>query len=249
VRRNLVEAREVRMSMMKARLIGWLGDRILRATVVESVENVGEKFRRITLRADWLSDHPISPGDKAQIFLPDVGTRTYTPYGVDAVAGRFSLLAYIHGNTPASEWARGLKAGASVRLVGPQSSTPLASLTGPVALFGDETSLAIARCLEELRPLRTGSIVRLEVRSVGDVVDCAATLGLPPESLVARREDEGHLAGIVNEFAGALRGGGAVVLTGRAKSIQKVRALLRDAGPRSHQAVKAYWAENKRGLD
>jgi ferric-chelate reductase (NADPH) len=218
-------------------------------TVVDSVENVGEKFRRITLSAAWLGDHAIAPGDKVQIFLPDVGTRTYTPYAVDAVAGRSSLLAYIHDNAPASEWARALKAGASVRLVGPQSSTPLASLAGPVALFGDETSLAIARCLEELRAPRTGSIVRLEVLSVDDVVKCAAMLGLPPESLVARRDDEGHLADIVNGFAGALRGGGSVVLTGRAKSIQKVRALLREAGPRSRQAVKAYWAENKRGLD
>jgi NADPH-dependent ferric siderophore reductase len=235
--------------MMKARLLGWLGDRALRATVVEAVENLGERFRRITLSAAWLGENPISPGDKVQIFLPDVGTRTYTPYAVDAGAGRFSILAYIHGDTPASDWARALKAGAAVRLVGPQSSTPLASLTGPVALFGDETSLAIARCLEELSPPRTGSIVRLEVRSVDDVINCAAMLGLPPESLVARRDDEGHLEDIVNEFAGALRGGGSVVLTGRAKSIQKVRALLREAGPRSRQSVKAYWSENKRGLD
>jgi DNA-binding TFAR19-related protein (PDSD5 family) len=29
----------------------------------------------------------------------------------------------------------------------------------------------------------------------------------------------------------------------------KVRTLLREAGARSHQSVKAYWAENKRGLD
>jgi ferric-chelate reductase (NADPH) len=216
------------MANLKSVLLGsWLGDKLMRDTVVESVSDVGAVFRRATLRGLRAK---VSPGDKIQIYIPDAGTRTYSPFGVRGDS--FELALFAHGNGPGSAWVRALKAGDRVRFVGPQGSLGLGDIAGPVALFGDETSFGVAKSLLEARPDAT---LRFEV---GDGVKAMAdALGFPAESLVPR----GDLAAVARDLRT-----GTLVLTGNAKSIQALRALL-PTGPR--QLVKSYWAPGKTGLD
>ncbi len=231
------------MPNLKARLLGgWIGDRLLRDALVESLEELGPRYRRVVLRAPWATELSGAAGEKVQLFLPEVGTRTYTPFDFDRAAGRFSVLVYVHGDTPGPSFARALEVAAEVRLIGPQASTPLDGLEGPVSLFGDETSFAVARTLRGIERLRDRSTLRFEVSSLEDAFYAVDALDIPRDALVAKEPADAHLKGIADALSGS------IVLTGRASSIQKVREHLRAAGKRK-QTVRAYWADGKTGLD
>jgi NADPH-dependent ferric siderophore reductase len=241
------------MPNLKARILGsFIGERFLRVTRVHAVQDLAPKFRRVTLEGSWaaeVGDAFGAAGQKVQIFHPEVGSRTYTPFDFERATGRFSLLVYLHGETPGATWGRTVRVGEEVRLVGPQPSTSLDGLTGPAALFGDETSFAVARTLRGVARLRDRCTVRLEVASRSDAYPVADALDIPRDSLVAKEPEETHLAPIARQLASAAPPGtGTVVLTGRASSIQKVREHLRAADHRK-QTVRAYWADGKRGLD
>ena len=199
---------------------------------VLATETLGA-FVRIFLRAPGAK---ISAGDKIQVFFPDVGTRTYSPYAADP-SGRFELAVFLHDRGPSSAWARGLRAGERVKLVGPQGSLALAAIAGPLALFGDETSFGVARSLLALRP---DAQLRFETGAGCEPIVTA--LELPAEALRPR----GDLARIAKELASL---GGTLVLTGNARSIQTLRGHLKQLGSTQLQRVKSYWAEGKTGLD
>lgn len=237
------------MANLKARLLGgWLGDRLLRDVVVSNVEPVDRQFRKIRVGASWLGEAPAGAGDKVQIYLPDVGARTYTPFDIGRGAEAFSLLFYLHGDTPGAAFARGIVVGQTLRVLGPGRSIPLESLALPVALFGDETSLGIACSVYALGGSVARSTAHLEVSSIESARAACAALGLSEEALIERDANDGHLEEVARRLSASTRDGGTIVLTGRASSIQKLRVLLR-TGSRRSQSVKAYWADGKRGLD
>jgi ferric-chelate reductase (NADPH) len=224
------------MANLKSVFLGsWLGDQLMRDSTVASVTEMGPRFRRAVIRGLTTK---VEPGDKIQIYIPDAGTRTYSPFAYDAAAGTFELALFTHGDGPGAAWARALKAGDRVRFIGPQGSLALGSLAGPVALFGDETAFGVARSLFDLR--RGDAQFRFEVGP--DVEVAAAALGLPREALVPR----GDLAAIARDLAAM---NATLVLTGNAHSIQALRNALKDLGNDRPQRVKSYWAEGKRGLD
>jgi hypothetical protein len=218
---------------LKSMFLGsWIGDRLMREAEVLATETLGA-FVRIELRAPGAK---ISAGDKIQVFFPDVGTRTYSPFAADAT-GRFALAVFLHDRGPSSAWARGLGAGDRVKFVGPQASIALAAIAGPIALFGDETSFGVARSLVARRP---DAQLRFEAGAGCEPI--LTRLGLPAEALVPR----GDLARVAKELASL---GGTLVLTGNARSIQTLRGCLKALGSTQPQRVKSYWAEGKTGLD
>ena len=81
------------------------------ATVVDVVAP-GPRFRRLRLKLDEPLRKPFTPGDKVQALLADA-MRTYTPFAVDGQT--FSLLLFVHGDTPASRFARSVIEGAPLR--------------------------------------------------------------------------------------------------------------------------------------
>jgi NADPH-dependent ferric siderophore reductase len=241
------------MASLKARLLGgWLGDRVLREARVTALHDLGAKFRRITLAGDSLRGISSAAGDKIQVFLPEVGARTYTPFAVDSDAGRLDLLAYLHGDGPGATWARALVPGATVRVLGPRDSIPLESLTRPIALFGDETSFAVARALLDVRaPDPAPATLLLEVSSRQECEMAREALDLPSDTLLERRgaQPGAFYADCAARLTRSLPTGGSLVLTGSARSIQQVRASLRSQAGDHKQKVKAYWSPGKRGLD
>lgn len=223
------------MANLKSRFLGsWLGDRLMREADVVDATTVGA-FVHVIARSAAVP----GAGDKIQVFFPEVGTRTYSPFG--CVGGRFELAVFLHDRGPSAAWARALAPGRQLRFIGPSSSVGLASIAGPIALFGDETSVGLARSLHDLR--RGDARILLEVGARAAVEPAIAKLGLNAE-LVERRGD--HLATIARDLAAA---GGTLVLTGNARSIQDLRDRLKRLGSTQPQRVKSYWAEGKTGLD
>ncbi len=219
------------MANLKAMFLGsWLGDKLMNEATIAETTDLGS-FRRV--RLSWRGGKG-APGDKMQFYIPEAGSRTYSPFAITSTS--FELAMYVHGKGPGSAWTKALAAGQRVRFVGPQSSLDLAGITGPVALFGDETSFGVAKALFDLR--NGDAMFRFEVGSRAECEPIIAALGLPLDSLVERTGQ--HLGAVARDVAGK-----ALVLTGNAKAIQVLRGLVKG----QPQRVKAYWAEGKRGLD
>ena len=200
-----------------ASLKGFLGKLIFPELRVTKAEVITARFRRLTLAGASLTK--LAPGDKIQVSLAE-GTRTYTPFAFDAAKGSLDLLVYSHGDTPGAKWGRGVAEGDRVNVFGPRGSIALAALAEPVVVFGDETSFALARALQDLhaspRPL-------FEVSNIAESSEALAALGLAAD-LVARAPGDAHL----DELDAQLRArtGSTLVLTGKAQSIQGLRARL-----------------------
>ena len=96
-----------------------------------------------------------------------------------------------------------------------------------------------------------------EVRDLDEATRVLEPLGLGDAELVAApiRDDIGNGVDVGAGLAGAVavrlreEPGLHLVLTGRAQSIRRVRAHLKELALRPQVTVKAYWDENRAGLD
>lgn len=236
------------MFNLKERLLsGWLGEKVLKEGRVLEVEAVGPAYRCMTIEAPALRDTTAAAGDKVQVFLPGVGTRTYTPFNVQKEAATFQLLAYVHGVGPGSAWAARVAARDELRFVGPQTSLPFASMSAPVALFGDETSLPVARALMDAHT--TDASFALEVDDMKNAREVCTRIGLSDSALVKRASGNDYYATLAQRLAAHVGESGTLVLTGSAQSIQRMRAALRALDRKVPQKTKAYWSQGKAGLD
>ncbi|MFY1827187.1 siderophore-interacting protein [Myxococcus fulvus] len=231
---------------------GLLGRLFFREATVERVREVSPHFRWVEWVGDGLRDVAWSPGDKVQVYLPGEGMRTYTPLGWDAALGATRFLVYLHGDGPGAAWGRAIKPGDRCQFFGPRGSIDLKSLRGPVVLFGDETSFAVAHTLRNLRASTADVEYVFEVSARAESESVLTELGLAGATVVERQAADAHAKEVASRVRATLerRPGAQLVLTGRARSIQALRATLRDSGaPHAGQKVKAYWADGKRGLD
>jgi ferric-chelate reductase (NADPH) len=250
------------MASLKKMIVTALG--LHRALTVESIADIAPSFRLCVLTGEALRSAAFAPGDKLQVML-DAGARTYTPFAFDATLGRLSLLVHLHdSNAPGATWGRRLAKGAQVPVFGPRSSLPLASLSGHVVLFGDETSFGVARALRDhlgdpsislddtARSPSDRCDFVFEVSSADESSRALRELGLSNDALVQRAAGDAHLTEVDQRVREALlrHPGSHLVLTGKAQSIQHIRAQLKASSVAlAGQRVKAYWAPGKRGLD
>ncbi|MFD1035924.1 siderophore-interacting protein [Sphingomonas hankookensis] len=222
----------------------------MRHAVVANVDDMGGGFRLITLEGPALRNAAWTPGHKIQIAMGSTfATRTYTPLEWDAAAGRTRILGYAHGAGPGSEWLVKLTAGAECDIFGPRRSLAVEGTSGPLVLFGDETSMGLAHALR--RQARERSVLcQFEVSDVATAESALAKLDVGDATLVRRERDGQHLYRLVEPLSALAAAGATFVLTGHASSIQQVRQQLRRWGvPAARMVTKAYWATGKAGLD
>jgi NADPH-dependent ferric siderophore reductase len=201
----------------------------LRSARIKAVERIGEQFRLIDLVAKGCRGMQWQPGGKLKIAISDSETRTYTPIAIDAKSGRVRILAYIHGQSPASHWASAVAAGDLTRTSAPSSSLEFADLGSPAVFFGDETSFGSAKTLQLHLGSEFPAYCVFEVRDLKRAKAVAERLELINAVLVQWREDRSHLAQVVHRLQQAMADLATrhLVLTGNGLSIQALRAVLR----------------------
>jgi ferric-chelate reductase (NADPH) len=76
------------------------------------------------------------------------------------------------------------------------------------------------------------------------------SLGLGDAAAVERQIDDGHLSDIERRLRKTAEHAAAIVLVGKATSIQRLSRFLKTRGiPAARLRAKAYWAPGKTGLD
>jgi len=234
------------------RIEGALFRLFTKTATVGELEMLGEQFVLLTLKGESLRGVVWAPGQKVQLQFGGWVQRTFTPLAWDSVGGTMQLLAYLHGDAPATRWARSLQADQTCTIFGPRGSVDLSALERPALLFGDETSLGLAHALRFTPNGEREVDVVLEVTSKQAVVPVLARMGLSHAHVVERRADDAHLSD-VEELTARLLGARSIkscALTGKASSIQRLNKRLRALGFSGGQVRKrAYWAPGKVGLD
>src|SRR5690606_12971996 len=132
---------------------------------------------------------------------------------------------------------------------GPRRSLDFSGLDGPVVLFGDEPSFALAMAL---RAGRQGAqdICLFEVNDTPEARTVLDAIGLGDAHTIARTSGDAHLVEASSTLVRLAGNNAHVFLTGRAPSIQQVVRSLKAAGIASSRIrSKAYWAPGKVGLD
>ncbi len=233
---------------------GRLGKALLRllmkrATVV-ATEQLADRLRLITFEGPALAGVAWTPGQKIQLAMGSVFVaRTFTPIDWDASTGRTRILGYAHGEGPGSAWVRGVAPGDECDIFGPRASLDVRCLAGPLAVFGDETSIGLARALASQDRTRSFSC-HFEVEDVESGRQVLAHLGLEAAALSARSQDDAHLEEMEAALPALVATGASFVLTGKAGTIQRLRGILKQqAVPAARVVAKAYWAPGKTGLD
>lgn len=228
-----------------------LGRFLFKDVHTSAITDLADGFRLIQFGGSSLTNVAWEAGDKIQIYLPGKGMRTYTPMAWDAARGTAELLVYVHGSSPGAAWGKGLSASDTWQFFGPRRSIRAGDLANDVVLFGDETSFAVARALGEAK--RANGRVRcvFEVNDARAAEDALSKLGLTESVSFERRSADAHLSEVAEALTAALaaRADASLVMTGKAQSIQTLRARLKERGALRGGKVKAYWSVGKTGLD
>lgn len=224
---------------------------LMRRASVVAVEPLADRFQLITLKGPALASVSWTPGQKIQIAMGSAFVaRTYTPMEWEASEGLTRFLGFAHGDGPGSAWLRALEPGAECDIFGPRASLEVASMAGPLAIFGDETSMGLAHAIAAVQDRARPFTCVFEVGDIESARSVVARLGLPDAELFARTDNEAHVEAMAATLAPLVAQGASFVLTGRAGAIQRLRQDLKLRGvPSGRIATKAYWTPGKVGLD
>lgn len=219
---------------------------LTRDLTVVAAEDVGGGFRLVVLggvgKVGW------AVGQKVQLRAGGFDFRTYTPLAW--TGDEVSLLVALDATGPGTALVRSLAPGAVVSAMGPSRAVDLAKVTTAPLFVGDETSIALGAAWEAAGPVPAAGHL-YEVGDPAAVAPVCERFGVPGPSLVARRDDDAHLADLAAEVADQVRAApdAVVVLTGKAQTIRAVRGALKDAGLAPAVKVKAHWDPRRSGLD
>lgn len=220
------------------------------ATIL-SVTCMAEKFVWLSLTSDAFGTPCWEAGDKVDFQIDALSYRSYTPVNMDVKKEQMDLLIYLHGASQGTKAISRLKRGETVRIYGPRRSTKLATPPSCLAIFGDETSLALMAARKTQDPAFDGADCLIETDDPLITGQMAAHLGLQ-KALLFQRTDESHHLNAASTHAQqwlAEKTERKILLTGRAHSIQHMRKALLTSGIDKHRLEShAFWADGKTAL-
>jgi ferric-chelate reductase (NADPH) len=237
------------------RALGDLAARLaFRTATVATVTDHGARFRTIELAGDALRGASWRAGDKLQVRADPNGltTRTYTPSGWDPERGTTRLLVHAGADGPGSRWAAGVRAGDTCQVFGPRRSLALDRDRSPLVLVGDETSFALAAACHRQHAERAVVAALFEVDDPDEARAVLEGVGVAGAELVARTEGLEHLPGLARSVVERLEAqpDASLCLTGKAQTIAFLRREIKASTVAGRPSlVKAYWDENRSGLD
>ncbi len=241
-------------------------ERWVRRAVVERVEDVTRRMRRVTLAGEELAGLAWAPGQQVRVLFRDPthvrfwlsprefgdASRTYSLSSYDPDAGRYELIMLAHdGGGPGARWARDVRVGDRIAVGAPEGKF-LARVPSPYHLFvGEETAAVCFGAMLRALPADERVLGAVQADTPED------HLALPRGEDLLRVERDGASASPSTALVDAVRSlvlpeePGTAYLAGEAKTIQAVRRQLLDerGWTRASILTKPFWTPGKRGLE
>jgi NADPH-dependent ferric siderophore reductase len=180
-----------------------------------------------------------------------IGGRHYTPCYIDRVRGEIELIIHLHGNGPGSRFFERLRQDDELTIWGPGGGFTLRKREHQPVFVGDETTIATWNALLDAvedadgvsNPRLVLSVEHADQRAAADHLQCET-------NVVVRDGDEAPQALVVDAIEDLIRPDDAIYyLAGRIRTIQAVRAFLRQDGVALNRIrPKGFWTEGRKGL-
>ncbi|MEL7535187.1 MAG: siderophore-interacting protein, partial [Bacteroidota bacterium] len=187
-----------------------------------------------------LSNTKFEAGNVIEFRISDTDFRHYSPSHYDKESGICEVLFYLHGYGPGSVWADRLESGDQMKLMGPGGKMSYQATQKRHFCFGDESSLGLCLNLQN------------EARTRGNAFKCLLELDEPnlvwPELIEleaerTRKSDEFPAQEAIDFIEKWQHSSwpdwqeARFYLTGRAKSIQRLRKSLLTKGVNRNQIL------------
>lgn len=236
----------------------WLADTMiavanpwLRQAVVSDINMLSGELKLITFKGDF--DHEnFLPGKIVQFRVDDTNFRHYTLSSFNKQQRCCTVLFYLHGKGPGSQWAAGLQVGQEVKFRAGQGKLKYNEQARHHFFFGDETAIGLFNWYKttalacsheyfgvlELQPQHAIALNTLKIM----IDHVPASPEAPAVNAIDWMED-------MHPDCWANWKGATFYLAGRTLSISQFRKYLLQKGVEARQIrTDAYWADGKRGL-
>jgi ferric-chelate reductase (NADPH) len=233
---------------LKGLFFNWIGNH----GRIRRVSTLTENFLLIEIEAESFRSAEFSPGQKIMIRVNKFLSRTYTPFFSNSAGGIVSILVFLHGSSPGTDWAKCAKAGDACQFLGPKDSLNLSNLQKPSLFFGDETSIALAASLRETPGRNQGIALLLESSSSSETQRVLESLQIENATVVQRTPGDAHLAQVEAHVCQTIQQTNPthLIFTGKATSIRRLRIAAGKLGIKSSQfKIRPYWSPGKAGMD
>lgn len=211
---------------------------------VADVQQPAPGFVLVTLVGEGLGDSKWHAGDRVSLRTPEDELRNYTPFDWDNAAGSARLLGVGLASGPGTHFLNSLTVGNQVQVIGPKKSINLDLELAPI-IVGDETVLGLCAAWNNEHPTMKATVV-LEAANSDACRAASQAIDVTPHSVVGDRD---ALITAVIELARA-NPTMPLILSGRTQTIAAVRRALKSANLQARPTtVRAYWDENRAGLD
>jgi len=225
-------------------------------SVVDEVEPVTHRMRRISLTGEGLRDLAWIPGQHVRVVVtpprhwlrhPGDARRTYSVWDLDRTRGRLDLCVLDHGTGPGADWARTVRPGQRVSLSRPEGKLTVRGSAGYHLFIGDETAAVAFAAM--LRALPADAVVH----GILETDSAAGQLPIPDRYRLPWVHRDGSGRSLLDALVhlDLPPEPGVAYLAGEARTCQALRThLIRDRGwPRRDVITKPFWAPGKRGLE
>jgi NADPH-dependent ferric siderophore reductase len=221
---------------------------------VTGAADLTPRMRRVSLTGDELGGWRHKPGQEIILLLPQAGgdpiRRHYTIRAFDEAERRLDVDFVLHGDSPATRWARAAKPGDVLDIMGPRGRIVVDHDAEWHLFSGDETCIpAIAGMIESLAPnTRAFAFIEIGGQAERQAIETAADLTL--EWLDRGGAHPGPNRLLIDRLAAfeLPPGRGQAYVIGETSNVRAQRQALIGRGfPREAIAAEGYWRPGRVG--
>ncbi|MDQ3762762.1 MAG: siderophore-interacting protein [Actinomycetota bacterium] len=217
---------------------------------VASVQQLTPRMTRIRLIDESLAGLAAVPGQTVKIYVPDrvsgsPVSRDYTVRDYDATQPSLDIDFVLHGEGPATNWARRAPPGETLQFVGPSGRYRPDPRADWHLFAGDETALPAIQAYVAMLPADAYALLYIEVADAAEQQPMSG-VARPTVCWLHRGDREPGTATVLDDALCAVQlppGQGRIWIAGHTPTVRRIRAhLLNQRGvDRRALYVKGYW--------
>jgi NADPH-dependent ferric siderophore reductase len=221
---------------------------------VEKAFDITPRMRRVQLVGGDLIGWSHKPGQEIILRLPqpdgEVLRRHYTVRNFDAAHNRMDVDFVLHGNSPATNWARHVKPGDVLEFTGPRGRVVLHPEADWHVFIGDETCIPGIFNMAEALPKSARAFAFVEAQDADDKQPLKAAADVSLEWLLRNGAPAGPsriLADKLDAFKFPAGKGHAYIIGETSNARTMRRALIARGFPKDQISAEGYWRPGRVG--